>query len=62
VPALDGALSFAQVDDVPVGVAKQLHLDVTGILHQPFQVDRIVTEGGLSLTPGDGNGILQFCP
>ncbi len=45
-----------------VGVAQELHLNVTGVLQQPLQVNRVVAKGRLGLPPGEGNSGLQFCP
>ena len=46
---LDRTVPLAEVDDVAVPVAQDLHLDMPGLLNIPFQVQRGVVEGVLRL-------------
>ena len=47
MPALYRALTLAEVDDVAMLVAENLHLDVPGVDDQLFDVDFVVAEGAL---------------
>ena len=51
MPALDRALALPEVDDVAVGVAQHLDLDVPGLLDELLEEDAVVAEGGLGLGP-----------
>ena len=55
---LQRAISLAQMNDVAVGVGENLHLDVTGALHQTFQNKIAITKGSLGLSTGQSNGLL----
>ena len=56
VPALQAALTFAQVQDVAVGVGQHLDLDVAGPLDQLLHQQGRVAEGGQGLAAG-GRGV-----
>ncbi len=58
--ALDGALALEEVDDVPVLVAEDLHLDVAGLLEVLLHVEVAVAEGRVGLRAGHLEGRLQF--
>jgi hypothetical protein len=47
VASLHRAVAVAEMDDVAMGVAENLHLDVTGALEEGFEEDLGATEGGL---------------
>ena len=49
VAALDGAVTFAEVDDISVGVAEYLHLHVAAVFDQGFHEHTAVAEGCLRL-------------
>ena len=51
VAALHRAVAFEEVDQVAVGIAKDLHLDVAGALHQFLQVNLVVAESRKRLSP-----------
>ena len=55
---LQGAIPLAQMNDVAVGVGENLHLDVTGTLHQTFQNKIAITKSTIGLGTGQGNGLL----
>ena len=48
VPALHAALAFAERVRSPVSIAEDLHLDVSRLLHVPFEIDARVRERGLA--------------
>ena len=60
VPALQGALTLAQVDGVAVTVGEDLDLDVPGGADQSFQEQRVVAEGALGDAPGGFQGGRQI--
>ena len=60
VAALDGAVALEQVDQVAVGVAQQLDLDVPRAADQLLEVDLVLAEGGLGLAPRREHGIQQL--
>ena len=63
VPALQGTFPLPQVDHVSVGIRENLHLDVPGRGHQPFQEQGVVPERGGSHPPGCLQGRRQvFAP
>ena len=49
MPALDRALALPEVDEVAVGVAEHLDLDVPRLFHEFFDEDPVVAEGCLGL-------------
>ncbi len=49
VAALDGAVAFAEVDDVSVRVAEDLDFDVADVVEGLFQNHAIAGEGGEGL-------------
>ena len=51
VPALDRAVALEQVDEVAVGVAQELDLDVPRPADQLLEIDLVLAEGGLGLAP-----------
>ena len=53
VAALDGAVPGTEMDGLAVLVGDDLHLDMLGVEHHLFQVDRVVVEGGHGLLAGD---------
>ena len=50
--ALDRAVALEQMDEIAVGVAEDLHLDVARAAHQLLQIDLVLAEGGLGLALG----------
>lgn len=59
VPALDGAVTLVQVDDVSVVVAQELDLDVLGLVQETLDEDGSVAEGSLGLGRSPVEGVLQ---
>src|SRR5690606_35057505 len=53
VAALHGAVAFAEVEGLAVGVGEDLELDVAGLLDVFLDIDRAVAEGFLGLVAGD---------
>ena len=51
VAPLDRAVALEEVDQVAVGVAEDLDLDVAGAIHESFDEERAVTERGGRLGP-----------
>ena len=51
VAALDRTVPLPEVDDRPLAVAEDLHLDVPRLFDEPLQVDRPAPEGTLGFTP-----------
>ena len=64
VPPLDRALPLEGVQEVAVGVAQDLHLDVAAALETGLEEERVVTEGAGRLTPRPGHrvGKLTLAP
>ncbi len=60
VAPLDGALPLEGVDDGAVDVSEDLHLEVAGTLHEPFEEDGVVTERRGGLPAGGGDGVLEL--
>ena len=56
MPALDGALAFAQVNGVAVTVGDDLDLDMPGLGHVLLDVDGGVAEGRAGGVGGGGEG------
>ena len=52
MPPLDGTLALAQVDQVAVGVAQNLDLDVPRLFHQFFDIDVAIAEGAAQVRIG----------
>ena len=48
IAPLDRAVAFIKMHDIAVTVAEQLHFHVAGPLHQLFQIDLVLAEGGPS--------------
>ena len=49
MPPLYRALPFAQMDGMAQAIGKDLNLDVTGVLQQLFDIDRVVSKSRLRL-------------
>src|SRR6202008_194394 len=56
MPALHRAVSLAEVDDVAVGIAEHLKLDVTRPLEEFLHVHLLIAEGGARLGARDAEG------
>ena len=59
IAALDRAVALEEVDDIAMGVAEDLHLDMAGPLDQLFEIDLVLAEGGLGLALGLGHLALE---
>jgi biotin carboxylase len=60
VPPLDRALALAEVDDVALGVAQDLELDVARLDHALLDVERAVAERRLGGTVVDAAKAVQY--
>src|SRR5690554_4966193 len=60
MPTLDGAFALVQVDDMTVGVAKNLDLDVARALDIALDDERAVTKGRLGLAPRRGDALIEL--
>ena len=60
VPALDRALPFAQVDDVPWASPSDLEFDVPRRLEELLEVDPGIAEGGSGLRLGRPEGLVEL--
>ena len=60
VPALDRAVSFAQVDGVAVTICEYLNFHVPGLNHGFFEDQFVVAEGLLGFRPGPFDVVGQF--
>ena len=49
MPALDRAVAFPEMHDMPTVVGDNLHFDMAGLEKIPFEIDSIVAERGLRL-------------
>ena len=58
--SLHRALALPEVTDGSGGVADDLHLDMTGIADQAFDIDLVAPEGGLRLGATAGIGFVEF--
>ena len=52
VAALDRAVALVEMDQRAVGVAEDLHFNVSGVDHQLLEIDLVLAEGGLGLALG----------
>ena len=55
MPALDGAVALEQVDEIAVGVAQELDLDVARAAHQLLQIDLVLAERRLGFASCRGH-------
>lgn len=58
MPPLHRVVALEEVDDMAVGVAEDLHLDVAGTLHQLLEINLVLAEGRLGLALG-GDHVAQ---
>ena len=61
MPPLHGAFPLPEINDVPVGIAEDLHLDVPGPFQIFLNVNTLITKGverlGSRIAPGGGQFI-----
>src|SRR5688572_28606374 len=60
MPTLDGAFALVKVNDMAVGVAEDLDLDVARALDIALDDERSVTKCRLGLTPRRGDALLEL--
>ena len=60
VAALDGAFALVQEDDIAVGVAQDLDLDVARLLYELLDEDAVVAEAGQGLVAAGAETLQRF--
>src|SRR5699024_1328450 len=62
LPPLQAALTFPEVDDIPVIIVQYLDLDVSSCGDEPFHEHPVVAELPRSLAPRGAHGVGELLP